>query len=78
MLDSKKKAFHYGLARGMCFDFNKQNDNLFIVGTEEGDIHLCNKTFTNQYTETYKAHYLAVYAVKWNECHPKTFLSCHN
>jgi len=76
MLDSKKEAFHYGLAGGMCFDFNKQNDNLFLVGTEEGYIHLCNKAFTNQYTETYKDHYLAVYAVKWNEYHPKTFLSC--
>lgn len=47
MLDSKKEAFHYGLAGGMCFDFNKQNDNLFLVGTEEGYIHLCNKAFTN-------------------------------
>ena len=26
--------------------------------------------------ETYKDHYLAVYSVKWNEFHPKTFLSC--
>jgi len=28
------------------------------------------------YLETYKDHYLAVYAVKWNPYHPKTFLSC--
>ena len=47
MLDNKKEAFSYVLAGGMCFDFNKQNDNLFLVGTEEGYIHLCNKAFSN-------------------------------
>jgi len=34
--DSKKEAFLYGLAGGMCFDFNKYKDHLFLVGTEEG------------------------------------------
>jgi len=76
MLDQRKEVFLYGLAGGMCFDFNKANDSLFLVGTEEGYIHLCNTAFTSQYMETYKDHYLAVYAVKWNEYHPKTFLSC--
>lgn len=76
MLDQRKEVFLYGLAGGMCFDFNKTNDSLFLVGTEEGYIHLCNTAFTSQYMETYKDHYLAVYSVKWNEYHPKTFLSC--
>ena len=76
MLDQRKEVFLYGLAGGMCFDFHKTQENLFLVGTEEGYIHLCNTAFTSQYTETYKDHYLAVYSVKWNEYHPKTFLSC--
>jgi len=41
--DSKKEPFVYGLAGGMCFDFNKYQPDLFLVGTEEGQIHLCSK-----------------------------------
>lgn len=60
----------------MCFDFNPYQDHLFLVGTEEGKIHLCSKAFSGQYLETYEGHYLAVYAVKWNTFDPKVFLSC--
>ena len=34
--DNKKESFLYGLAGGMCFDFNRYSDHLFLVGTEEG------------------------------------------
>jgi len=74
--ENKKEAFLYGLAGGMCFDFNKFNESLFLVGTEEGKIHLCSKAYSGQYLETYEGHYLAVYAVKWNAYHPRVFLSC--
>jgi len=76
LADSKKEQFVYGLAGGMCFDFNKYQPDHFLVGTEEGQIHLCSKSSQQLYLETYKDHYLAVYAVKWNPYHPKTFLSC--
>jgi dynein intermediate chain 1, axonemal len=74
--DNKKDAFVYGFAGGMCFDFNKFHDQLFLVGTEEGKIHLCSRAYSGQYLETYEGHYLAVYAVKWNTFHPRVFLSC--
>lgn len=78
LANDKKEAFLYGLAGGMCFDFNKQSDksHLFLVGTEEGKIHLCSKAYSGQYLETYEGHYLAVYAVKWNPYHPRVFVSC--
>ena len=76
LVENKKEAFLYGLAGGMCFDFNKFNDHLFLVGTEEGKIHLCSKAYSGQYLETYEGHYLAVYAVKWNTFHPRVFISC--
>lgn len=76
LADNKKEAFLYGLAGGMCFDFNQFQDHLFLVGTEEGKIHLCSKAYSGQYLETYEGHYLAVYAVKWNTYHPRVFLSC--
>lgn len=74
--ENKKDGLIHGLAGGMCFDFNTFMDHLFLVGTEEGKIHLCSKAYSGQYLETYEGHYLAVYAVKWNKYHPKTFLSC--
>lgn len=76
LLDNKKESFLYGLAGGMCFDFNPFNNDQFLVGTEEGKIHLCSKAYSGQYLETYEGHFLAVYAVKWNKFHPRVFLSC--
>lgn len=64
-----------GLAGGLCFDFNKHSEHLFLVGTEEGRIHKCSKAFSGQYLETYEGHTMAVYSVKWNPFHPKIFLS---
>mmetsp|Transcript_87377 Transcript_87377/g.154944 ORF Transcript_87377/g.154944 Transcript_87377/m.154944 type:complete len:674 (-) Transcript_87377:229-2250(-) len=64
-----------GLAGGLCFDFNRQSDHLFLVGTEEGRIHKCSKAFSGQYLETYEGHTMAVYTVRWNPFHPKIFIS---
>lgn len=64
-----------GLAGGLCFDFNRQSEHLFLVGTEEGRIHKCSKAFSGQYLETYEGHSMAVYTVRWNPYHPKIFIS---
>ncbi|XP_034539611.1 dynein, axonemal, intermediate chain 1, paralog 2 [Notolabrus celidotus] len=63
-------------ACGTSFDFHKQIDYLFLVGTEEGKIHKCAKTYSSQFLETYVAHSMTVDAVKWNHFHPKVFISC--
>jgi dynein intermediate chain 1, axonemal len=76
LVDNKKESFLYGLAGGMCLDFNPFNDHQFLVGTEEGKIHLCSKAYSGQYLETYEGHFLAVYSVKWNKYHERVFLSC--
>merc|ERR1711991_892339 len=65
-----------GLAGGCCFDFNRHNELLFIVGTEEGKIHKCSKAYSGQYLETYQGHHMAIYALKWNPLHPRIFISC--
>lgn len=65
-----------GLAGGCCFDFNQKHNHLFLVGTEEGNIHKCSKLYSGQYLQTYEGHHMAVYAVKWNPFHEETFISC--
>ncbi|XP_041915002.1 dynein, axonemal, intermediate chain 1, paralog 2 [Alosa sapidissima] len=64
------------MACGTSFDFHKQIDYLFLVGTEEGKIHKCSKAYSSQFLQTYDAHNMAVDAVKWNHFHPKVFISC--
>jgi dynein intermediate chain 1 len=64
-----------GLAGGLCFDFNRRSEHLFLVGTEEGRIHKCSKAFSGQYLETYEGHSMAVYTVRWNPFHERIFIS---
>jgi dynein intermediate chain 1 len=65
-----------GLSGGTCFDFSRESENIFIIGTEEGHIRRCSKAYNSQYLDTYDGHHMAVYAVRWNHFHPKVFLSC--
>eukprot|EP01137_Pigoraptor_chileana_P035580 Opistho-2@29840 len=66
----------FGLGCGTCFDFNRANDHLFIVGTEEGKIRKCSKDYSSQYLDSYNAHQMSVYSVKWNHFHSRVFISC--
>ena len=65
-----------GLACGSCFDFHHKQSHLFIVGTEEGHIHKCSKSYSGQYLHTFTGHHMTVYSVQWNVFHERVFLSC--
>lgn len=65
-----------GLAAGCCFDFNSSLESLFLVGTEEGNIHECSKAYSGQYIKSYDGHHMAVNTVQWNPFHEDIFLSC--
>ena len=74
--DEAEETSLTGLAGGFCFDFNQKHDHMFIVGTEEGNIHQCSKAYSGQYIETYEGHHMAVYSVKWNPFDERIFISC--
>ncbi|XP_076443651.1 dynein intermediate chain 2, ciliary-like [Babylonia areolata] len=61
---------------GTAFDFHKQKDYLFLVGTEEGTVHLCSKAYTSHFIDNIDAHNMAVYKVAWNHYHTKIFCTC--
>lgn len=65
-----------GLASACCFDWSAKSEGIFLVGTEEGQIHQCNRAYTQNYVRSYTGHDMPVYAVKWNPFHPTIFLSC--
>ncbi len=60
-----------------CFDFTPFMKHLYLVGTEDGHIMECNKTYNDGFTKIYKnAHYMNIYCIKWNPFHDKIFLTC--
>ncbi|NXK64556.1 DNAI1 protein, partial [Sylvietta virens] len=61
---------------GTSFDFHKKIDYLFLVGTEEGKIYKCSKSYSNQFLDVFEAHHMAVDSVSWNPFHLKVFISC--
>ncbi|XP_021108638.1 dynein intermediate chain 1, axonemal isoform X3 [Heterocephalus glaber] len=77
---------------GTAFDFHKEIDYMFLVGTEEGKIYKVKQHrphqlligplgpehlgSLNQFLDTYDAHNMAVDAVTWNPYHTKVFMSC--
>uniref|UniRef100_A0A8C6UDR7 Dynein, axonemal, intermediate chain 1, paralog 2 n=1 Tax=Neogobius melanostomus TaxID=47308 RepID=A0A8C6UDR7_9GOBI len=73
---AQDKCFVALLSCLTSFDFHKQIDFLFLVGSEKGNIYKCSKSYSGQYLDVYKAHVMAVDTVKWNRFHPKVFMSC--
>jgi dynein intermediate chain 1 len=65
-----------GLAAGSTFSFNSTHNYLYVVGTEEGSVHKCSKSFSAGYLQDFEGHNMAVYNVEWNKFHPRVFLSC--
>ncbi|VFV20357.1 dynein intermediate chain [Lynx pardinus] len=61
---------------GTAFDFHREIDYMFLVGTEEGKIYKCSKSYSSKFLDTYDAHNMAVDAVSWNPYHTKVFMSC--
>ncbi|KAI8853975.1 WD40-repeat-containing domain protein [Chytridium lagenaria] len=65
----------FSLSGGCCFDFHKSVDHLFVVGTEEGRIHKCSKSYSSQYLLSFEGHQMAVYTVRYNPFRGNVFLS---
>ena len=64
------------LAGGRALAMKPDDENLFLVGTEEGMIHLCTTEFSSKYLQSYAAHNTPVYTIMWNPFQPSVFISC--
>ena len=40
-----------GIAGGCCFDFNREQDYLFIVGCEDGSLYKCSTAYASEYLQ---------------------------
>jgi dynein intermediate chain 4, axonemal len=63
-------------ASGLCFDFAPDDPSTYVTGTEEGNLHRCSVSYSEQYLDTYDAHSGPVYRVRFSPWWGDVFLSC--
>ncbi|XP_076162193.1 dynein intermediate chain 2, ciliary isoform X2 [Ptiloglossa arizonensis] len=62
---------------GTCIAFHPADQNVFLVGTEEGTIYKCNTAYSSVYMKTYnEAHNMPVYRIVFNNYNSSIFASC--
>lgn len=71
----KKEAIVSRRAPGMCFDFSPHDHAVYLVGTEDGGVHRCSVSDSEQYLNSYHGHGGPVYSVQWAPFADKLFLS---
>jgi len=67
---------YHRVGGGTAFDFHVDKDHLYLVGSEEGKLHVCSKAYSSTFLDTYEAHHMAVYRVAWNHYHSQIFITC--
>ena len=50
----------FSVAGATCFDFNPNNSDIFLVGSEEGKIYQCSRAYNQQYLNVYEVLFDAV------------------
>lgn len=63
-------------ASGTCMAFHPKMPNIFLAGSEEGQIFKCSTEFSSRYLMRYNAHYLPVYRIDFNKFNSNIFVSC--
>jgi len=72
---TKSEAFISRRSSGMCFDFCPRDNGMYVAGTEDGNIHKCSCSYSEQYLESYFGHSGPVYAIQWSPFVPNLFIS---
>ena len=72
---NKTEAFISRRGSGMCFDFSPKDPTVYIVGTEDGNIHKCSCSYSEQYLQSYFGHSGPLYQIQWSPFAPGLFLS---
>ncbi|XP_023241796.1 WD repeat-containing protein 78-like [Centruroides sculpturatus] len=78
-LDKKEKScFITQNESGYSINFNKQNSDIYITCSDQGNIYKCSLLYTDHYLSSYSFHHGPVYHVEWSPFLSDTFLSCGN
>ncbi|KAG8226994.1 hypothetical protein J437_LFUL000299, partial [Ladona fulva] len=63
-------------ACGTAVAFHPTEQNIFLVGTEEGRIYKCSTAYASLYLSTWDGHHMPVHHIDYNMYNPTIFLSC--
>ncbi|KEG07585.1 putative dynein intermediate chain [Trypanosoma grayi] len=72
----KRDALFSRQCGGMCLDVSPADGTIYVVGTEDGSLHQCNKSQTENYELDYAPHSELVYRVRWSPYSDNYFLTC--
>ncbi|XP_037941712.1 dynein intermediate chain 2, ciliary [Teleopsis dalmanni] len=64
------------LSCGACLLFHPNDPEIFLVGSEEGQIYKCSIAYNSKYLMSYTAHNLPVYRIDFNRFNCNIFVSC--
>ena len=59
-----------------CIAFKPDQENLFLVGTDEGNIYMATTEYSTNFLMTYSSHKTPVNTVMWNPFYSPVFISC--
>lgn len=62
--------------QALCLQKHPLNSDIYIVGTDEGCIHICSINFPHQHLSVLQVHSSAVYSIHFSPFSPKVFLTC--
>jgi WD40 repeat protein len=71
-----KEGIVFRKSSGFCIDFPRDDPSTYFVGTEDGLVHRCSTSYTEQYLSTYYGHSGPVYKVRCNPFVSDAFLTC--
>lgn len=75
--NSKGQAAFMAL-RGTCMslDFWKQDPHVYLLGTEDGSVHKCSTSYSEQFVTNYFGHGGPVYNTSWSPFVEDLFMTC--
>ena len=59
-----------------CIAFKPDNDEIFLIGTDEGLIYKCTSEYYSIFLETYQGHDTPINNITWNTYITSIFASC--
>jgi len=58
-----------------CFAFHPSDQDLYLVGTESGDVFFCSKGYSEDVRKTTLHHHMSVNAIQWSPFHPDLYMT---
>lgn len=69
------EAFISRRGSGTCFDFSSKDGSIYVTGTEDGMLHKCSCSYSEQYLESFFGHSGPIHQVKWSPFVSNVFVS---